>query len=175
MSRRHWRRPIVCRVAVNLQNAAIALQMARDAFTDATVFEAVGSTAKWGIPYKVPQCSLPQSVSQPVGRQRLDMVFEIGRRFGRIGFREHADLARRHRHRSRPCEGVLQRDRDVERLRPAHLLGGADLQRVLKVLADSGAFMRELESDPLQNVGLADAGQLEQLRRVDRAGGQQNS
>ena len=65
------------------------------------------------------------------------------------------------------------RDR-VERPRVLHAEDRADLQVIHQVLADAGAFVRYLDAEAGELRGLADAGKLQDLGRVDGACGQQH-
>ena len=57
-------------------------------------------------------------------------------------------------------------------LTPVHLVGAAHLQVVLQVLADAGELMHDVDAVLLQQGAGADARQLQDLRRADRAGGE---
>jgi len=50
-----------------------------------------------------------ERIAELVGAERLDVVFEIGRRRGFAAAREDAELARRHRQRPAPHDGILHR------------------------------------------------------------------
>jgi hypothetical protein len=61
------------------------------------------------------------------------------------------------------------------RLHRDRLLGGVldvDLEVVLQVLADAGQVVHDVDAERLEVVRVADAGELQQLRRVDRAAAQ---
>ena len=111
------------------------------------------------------------------------MIFKIRSRASRIGLREHAELARRHRQRTAPPQRIFQSDAQlspdavgerVQRPGVANLEDGADLQVVLQVFAHARAFMDDLDANPGQTLGLTDAGKLQELGRVDRSRGHQD-
>ena len=56
--------------------------------------------------------------------------------------------------------------------RPDDLEDHPQLQMVLQVLADAGQRMHDGDAVLGKQRGIADAGQLQQMRRVDRAGGE---
>ena len=64
-----------------------------------------------------------------------------------------------------PQDAVGER---VQRPGVVNLEDGANLQVVLQILAHARAFVDHLDAEPGQPVGLADAGELEELGRVDR-------
>ena len=79
--------------------------------------------------------------------------------------------ATRTRARSPSLPSTLPRPR-VQRARVADLRDGAQLQMVLQILADAGKGCTTSMPQAASTSGCADAGELEKLRRIDRAGRQ---
>jgi hypothetical protein len=63
--------------------------------------------------------------------------------------------------------------RRIQRTRAADAVDHAQLQMVLQVFADAGQVGQRRDAELVQARGRADAGQLQQLRRTDRACRQQ--
>ena len=92
--------------------------------------------------------------------------------------REGAELRGRHAHRAAALQQVFEADlrlaeqrggQHVERRRAVDLVDRADLQVVLQVGADARQVGHHLDAVLLQQVGRADARQLQDLRRADAA------
>jgi hypothetical protein len=62
------------------------------------------------------------------------------------------------------------RGSSIERTHTVDLVRHAQLQMVLEILADAAQILHDLDAEILQPCTVADAGEFEQLRRVDRAG-----
>ena len=106
---------------------------------------------------------------------------QVGGLARRIGLREHAELARRHGERPAPEQQVFRRHRQpapqaVGPLVEGHDVGDpvdqAQLQMVLQIAADAGQVVPHGHPLVLQQRARPDAGDLEQVRRADRAGGE---
>ena len=106
-------------------------------------------------------------------------------RFGvsRLGVRldEGAELGGRHGHRPAPGQDVLRGEAGalqqalvalVHGPDARDLVGAADLQVVLQVLADALELVRHLDAERLQHRARADARELQDLRAADGAGRQ---
>src|SRR5579875_1207707 len=122
-----------------------------------------------------------ERLAEFVEAQGLNVIFEVWRLVGRIAFGEGAELAWRHRQGSAAGQHICQSHRDaaaqsagllIQRARVAHLVDKAQLQMILQVLADAGERMHHGDTVLLQQRRRPDAGQLEQMRRADRAGGE---
>ena len=122
-----------------------------------------------------------QRIAELVERKRLHVILHIGPRHVRVRAREHAQLRRRHAHRPALVERVLHADERlappvrgarVERGHAVHLDHAAQLQVVLQVFSDTRQRLAHRNAERLQTFRLTNAGQLQQLRRVDRAGRQ---
>ena len=96
-----------------------------------------------------------QRLAEAVERQGLNVEFDIGCFEARIGFHEDAELARGHRHRARALQEILQTDLYlaekrrlpfVQGARAFDAEGGADLEMVLKVLADAWGVQHDLDA-----------------------------
>ena len=92
------------------------------------------------------------------------MIFQIGRLKRRIGLGEHAELAGRHRQGAAAPHEIFQTHpplapqrmgHRVERLGVLHLINGADLQMVLKVLPHAGQFMQRGDAHAAQKLALS--------------------
>ena len=122
-----------------------------------------------------------QRLAEPLQAQRLHVVLQVRRGELRAGAGEGAELRGRHGHGALLHQRVLRRHagladervgRGVQRLEVLHLEDQAELQVVLQVLADAGQRMQRLDAIVLQHRRIADAGELQQVGRVDRAGRQ---
>src|SRR6267154_1239707 len=88
--------------------------------------------------------------TEAVEAERLDMVFEVRSLARRVALGEGTELARRHGHRAAPEERIFEADAEaaeeavgalVERPGIVDLVGHAELQMVLQVLADAAQIM----------------------------------
>ena len=118
-----------------------------------------------------------------VGRERQEVNLDIGRGQPRAGLEERARSAGGDRQRSLAQGGVLNArhhlaDRMIDDIVERDLLRAArdqaDLQVVLQIIADAGRVEHDLDAVLLQQVGRSHAGELQQLRRVIRAAGDQD-
>ncbi len=66
------------------------------------------------------------------------------------------------------------RGRGVERTHAIYSVSHPQLQVILEILTDAAQILHDLDPEILQSRAIADAGQFEQLRRVDRTGAQDN-
>src|SRR5215203_2965768 len=121
-----------------------------------------------------------QALAPFVERQRLEVELEIGRRVFRAGARERPELRRRHGQRPGAQEEVFEahggpfpepRIVGVERPDAADLVDRPELEAVLEILADAGQVPDRPDAEAGEPLGVADARQLEDLRRADGAGG----
>ncbi len=119
-----------------------------------------------------------QRLAEAVERERLDVELDVGGLEPRIGLHEDAELARRHRHRSRALQRILQPDLRlaqkrrlpfVQRAGALDAEGGADLEMVLQIGADARPVEDDVDPMSAQKLTRTDAGQLQELRRADRA------
>ena len=110
------------------------------------------------------------------------MDLDIRRRQPWIGLEERTRRAGRDRQRSPPRQRVLHAGHDLPHRIGNHvierdLLGTThhhpDLQMILQVVADAGRVEHHADAVPPQQIRGADAGELQQLRRVVRAAGNQ--
>ena len=124
-----------------------------------------------------------QLLAHLVGRERQEVNLDIGRRQPRAGLEERARGAGGDRQRSLAEGRVLQAghhlaDRMVDDVVERDLLRAArdqpDLHVVLQIVADAGRVEHDLDAVLLQQVRRPDAGELQQLRRVVRAAGNQD-
>src|SRR6185295_14969806 len=92
-----------------------------------------------------------------------------------------AELARRHRHRAAALQQIFERDAGlaahragklIESQRIADLVDQAELQVILQVLADAGRLPDDIDTETAEPFAAADPRQLQQLRRADGAGGE---
>src|SRR5262249_46940170 len=90
-------------------------------------------------------------------------------------------LGRRHGERAAAEEGIVyshartpeQRTIGlVQRLGARDLVDEPQLQMVLQIFADAGLVEHDRDAEALELIGAADTGELEDLHRADRAGGQ---
>ncbi|CUI27591.1 Uncharacterised protein [Achromobacter xylosoxidans] len=116
-----------------------------------------------------------------VGRQRGEMELGVGRGAGRIDAAEQAALVDAHRQGPAAEQQPLQPHRGAAVQRAQLVVGGdgaarlvdeADLQVVLQVLAHAGQVAHHADAEAPQQRGRAHARQLQQLRRLQRAGAQ---
>ncbi|CAN5409019.1 hypothetical protein BH10PSE14_BH10PSE14_02370 [soil metagenome] len=116
-----------------------------------------------------------------VERQRLEMELQISRRMVARGFGEHAELGRRHGQRPAPPKYVIKAHRStpeqvgivgIERADAAYLIDRPDLQMILQVGTNAGQCVLHRDAGGGQGARIADPRQLQQLRRPDRAGGE---
>ena len=107
-----------------------------------------------------------QRLAELVERQRLHVIFDVGRLEGGIRLGKDAQLARRHGHGAGAVQRIFQRDARlaeevarhlVQRLCPMHLEDGAQLQMILKVLAHLRQTMTDRDADAVQHIRIADA------------------
>ena len=114
--------------------------------------------------------------AQPVSRQWLHVIFEVGGGAPRIGLGEDAELAGSHRQRAAAADGVLQPHpcaadevvvARVERPRVADPKDRPDLQMVLEVLAYPVEPVSDGDPKVPEYVRTPDPRELEQLRRID--------
>ncbi len=124
-----------------------------------------------------------QRLAEPVERQRLDVELDVGGGVVWRRLREHAELRRRHGQRPATAQRVVEAHQgalaiglgvDVERARPLDPEDRAQLQMILQVLADAGQGAPQPCADRLHRVRTAEAGDLHEPRRADRAGRQQH-
>ena len=124
-----------------------------------------------------------QLLAHLVGRERQEVNLDIGRGQPRTGLEERARgaggdrqrplaqgrvLKARHHPANRMVDDVVERDL----LRAAR--DQPDLHVVLQIVADAGRVEHDLDAVLLQQVRRSDAGELQQLRRVIRAAGDQD-
>ena len=123
-----------------------------------------------------------QRVAEPVERERLDVVLEVRRRPRRIGFRERAELRWRHGQGPAPEQEILEAHARapeqavrilVQRPGVLDLVDQAQLEMVLEVRADAFERVDHRDAVLLEQLAGADARELEELRRADRARGEQ--
>ncbi len=120
-------------------------------------------------------------LAEPVERQRLDMEFDIGGGVVGRGLGEQAELRGRHRHRPAPAKAIVEAHHrpldprlvvDIERARASDAEDGSQLQMVLQIFADPRQGMEDRRADCCETIRGADARKLQELRRADRAGGE---
>ena len=112
-------------------------------------------------------------------RQRLHVVLDVGGLAGRVGAREAAELRRRHGHRPTAAKGIVEpdlRQRKIALVLLVHgghardLVGTADLQVILQVLADPFQLVANHDAVLLQQRPRPDPRKLQDLGRADGAG-----
>ena len=114
-----------------------------------------------------------QRLAKGFQAERLYVVLDVGVRLGRVAARESPQLRGRHAHRAAAFECVLQANHGftpqgtglgVERLDTGHLEHGSNLQMVLQVGTHAGRVHQHVNAALLQQLGRANAGELQQLR-----------
>jgi len=124
-----------------------------------------------------------QLLAHLVGRKRDEVDLDVGSRKARIGLEEGTRGAGCDRQRSFAERCILQArkhlsdgmiDDVVERdlLRAAR--DEAHLHMILQIVADAGRVEHDLDAVRFQQIGGPDAGELQQLRRVVGAAGNQH-
>ena len=128
-----------------------------------------------------------QRLAKGVQRQRLHVVLNV--RVGPLGAgaRESAQLRRRHAHRAGAGPGVFQTDFGLAPKRIGHgverhvafaagpdFVDRTDLQMVLQIGAHAGQVLFNFNAVLLEQRCRTDARELQDLRRADAAGAQQN-
>src|SRR5215471_15666516 len=111
------------------------------------------------------------------------MKLNLRRRGVAIDARENASLVDADSHRPAACEHVIEahpqrappaREIVVGRDRLRALEDDSRLQVVLEVFADAGKIVNDANAKIFEQASRAHPGELEQLRRLERAGAQQN-
>ena len=119
-----------------------------------------------------------QPVLRPVGAERLDRQLDIGRGQFRPGAREQCRRRGAHRQGAGAEHVVLQPDLQLLQIALHHVIDGDrqpafELERrrimVLQALPHPGHVLHHRDAELGQMLLRADAGQHQQLRRVDRA------
>ena len=119
-----------------------------------------------------------QRVAKFIQAQGLDVELDIRGFLRLVRLGESSQLAGRHGQRTRLEQQILQPHHRftnqrigplVEGLGVLHLEDGADLQMVLQVFSHPGQGVFQGDPLGLQHLAPPDAGQLEKLRRTDRA------
>src|SRR5262249_32244133 len=122
-----------------------------------------------------------QRVAELVEGQRLHVELDVGALARRVRAREQPELRRRHGQWTAAEQRVVEHHAPaaderaiglVERLGPRHLIDEPKLQMILQVLADAGLAEHQGNAQARNPTGSADAGELEDLHRADRAGGE---
>ena len=122
-----------------------------------------------------------QRLAEAVERQRLHVILQIGALLVAIGAGEQAELRRRHGQRAAPQQRIFGEHAGkaearmialVERGDAVDLVDQPQLQVILQVGADAGPVGDDVDAVLAQLRGRPDAGQQQELRRADRAGGE---
>ncbi len=116
-----------------------------------------------------------------VGRQRREMELHVGPRRVGHGAREEAALVDADGHRPAPSQHEIEADAKLAPRRRERVVGrdrarAAEdhprLQMILQIFADAGQRVDDADAEALQQRGRPDPRQLQQLRRLERAGAQ---
>src|SRR5205823_11728106 len=111
-----------------------------------------------------------------------ELILHIGRGQALAGLREETDRRRPHHQRAPPSEDVFEAGarlpdpaaRDlVQGVAVARLVDDTAAEMILQIVADAGQFVHDIDAVPAQQVAWADAGELQELRRQQRAAGEQ--
>ncbi len=123
-----------------------------------------------------------QRLAETLKRQGLHMIFKIRRQLRWIRTCKGTELGRCHRHRAAAVNRILHADAHLAEPVIGHRVQGfhalylechAQLQMVLQVFSDTARIDDGRDTVLLQQWRRPDAGQLQDLWRTDRAGGQQ--
>ena len=122
-----------------------------------------------------------QRFTEALQRQRLHVIFQVRRGLLRPRTSERAELTGRHGQRAAAVIQIAQAHAHLAPQAAGDLVQGAgifqfvdqaQLQVILQVAADAGQFMRDADAQPLQEWARADPGTLQDARRADRTGAQ---